>query len=364
MFNMLHRLRPIATVGILAVAVIGLMLWLTGYFHDKIKSDAGGRKSAVTRPIADAELAQVRTIRLPRTETAVGTIGAVHETAVASKILAKVIEVNVIAGKAVQQGDVLVRLDDRELKARQEQAAAALRAAMAGRDQAKIEFDRTNDLFQRNNASKTELDRMTAALQGAEAEVDRAQRALQEAETVVSHAVINSPLTGVVIDKQVEAGDIVAPGQTLLRLYDPTRMQLVANVREALTQRLAVGQSIGVRVDALDKACEGRISEIVPQAAAASRTFTVKVTGPCPPGIYSGMFGRLLIPLDEEEVLVAPRAALRRVGQLDMVDVAVDGVLRRRVVQPGREIGEDVEILSGLRTGERLALPNAAVAPK
>ncbi len=356
MSTILQRIRPFATMGILAVAVVGLMLWLTGYFHEKIPATGGTSKGGVSRPIANEKLADVRIIRLPRAETAVGTIGAVHETAVASKILAKVIEVNVIAGKAVQQGDVLVRLDDRELRARQEQAAAALRAAQAGRDQSKIEFDRTNDLFQRNNASKTELDRMTAAFQGADAEVERAQRALQEAETVLSHAVINSPLTGVVIDKQVEAGDIVAPGQTLLRLYDPTRMQLVANVRESLTQRLAVGQSIGVRVDALDKACEGRISEIVPQAAAASRSFTVKVTGPCPPGIYSGMFGRLLIPLDEEEVLVAPRAALRRVGQLDMVDVAVDGVLRRRVVQPGREFGEDVEILAGLRAGEHLAL--------
>jgi len=162
-------------------------------------------------------------------------------------------------------------------------------------------------------------------------------------------------MSGIIVDKQVEAGDTVAPGQVLLTLFDPTRMQLIASVRESLTQRLEVGQTIGVRVDAIDKTCEGQISEIVPEAEAASRSFQVKVTGPCPPGIYSGMFGRLLIPLDEQEVLVIPATAVRQVGQLHLVDVAEDDVLRRRTVQVGRLFGDDVEILSGLRAGERVA---------
>jgi multidrug efflux pump subunit AcrA (membrane-fusion protein) len=134
-------------------------------------------------------------------------------------------------------------------------------------------------------------------------------------------------------------------------------MQLVASVRESLTRRLEVGESIGVRVEALDKTCDGTISEIVPEAESASRTFSVKVTGPCPAGVYSGMFGRLLIPLDEEPVLVIPRSTVRRVGQLDVVEVADGGVLRRRAVQLGRQFGEDVEVLSGLREGEQVLLP-------
>jgi multidrug efflux pump subunit AcrA (membrane-fusion protein) len=74
------------------------------------------------------------------------------------------------------------------------------------------------------------------------------------------------------------------------------------------------------------------------------------------------MFGRVLIPLDEEEVLVIPRAAVRRVGQLDIVDVAESGgasgaTLRRRVVQLGRDFDDQVQVLSGLRVGEMVALP-------
>ena len=70
------------------------------------------------------------------------------------------------------------------------------------------------------------------------------------------------------------------------------------------------------------------------------------------------MFGRLLIPLDEQQVLVIPRAAVRRVGQLDIVDVAEPAgeTLHRRAVQLGRAYGEDVEVLAGLRVGEQVAL--------
>jgi RND family efflux transporter MFP subunit len=288
----------------------------------------------------------------------------VHETSVASKLLAKVVAINVQAGQSVHKGDVLVRLEDEDLQARLEQAEATLASAVAARDQAQIEHQRVQRLFEQNAAAKIELQRAATALKSAEAEVERAQQARREAETVLDYSTIRSPLDAIVVDKQVEAGDTAQPGQVLVTLYDPSRMQLVASVRESLTHRLKIGQSIAVEVDALDKVCAGQISEIVPQADSASRTFSVKVTGPCPPGIYSGMFGRLLIPLDEQEVLVIPRTAVRRVGQLTIVEVADDSgsVLRRRAVQLGRTFGAEVEVLAGLRAGERVGLLRPAPA--
>jgi RND family efflux transporter MFP subunit len=242
------------------------------------------------------------------------------------------------------------------LQARLEQAQAAVTAARAARDQARIEYERLKGLVEQSAAAPIEFERVRTALKSAEAGLDQADQARREAETILGYATIASSLDGIVVDKRVEVGDMVTPGQVLLTLYDPTRMQLVASVRESLTQRLEVDQVIGVRVDALDKTCEGRVSEIVPEAETASRSFQVKVTGPCPPGIYSGMFGRLLIPLDDEQVLVIPRSAVRRVGQLHVVDVADGDLLRRRVVQLGRALGDDVEVLAGVRAGERITL--------
>jgi multidrug efflux pump subunit AcrA (membrane-fusion protein) len=95
----------------------------------------------------------------------------------------------------------------------------------------------------------------------------------------------------------------------------------------------------------------------VPEAQSSSRSFQVKVTGPCPPGIYSGMSGHILIPLDEEEVLVVPRRAVRMVGQLEQVEVVKDGRPNRQPIRTGRAFGDDVEVLSGLREGEKVVVP-------
>ncbi|UCG32243.1 MAG: efflux RND transporter periplasmic adaptor subunit [Phycisphaerales bacterium] len=337
------------------VVVVILMMWLAGVFHPKVEDSLPiSEPGRAERPVGDAVLVEVRTVRLPRTESAVGTIRAVHETAVASKLLAKVVEVGVIAGQQVKEGDVLVRLDDADLKARLDQAEAAADRARADRDQARIELSRVEQLHEQKAAADIELDRARSTLKAAEAELERAENAAQEAQTVLAYATIRSPLTGVVVDKRVDVGDTVTPGQVLLTLYDPERMQLVASVRESLAYRLKVGQTIDVGVEALGKRCQGHISEIVPQAESTSRSFLVKVTGPCPEGIYSGMFGRLHIPLDEEEVVVVPAAAVRRIGQLDVVDVVEDGALRRRAVQLGRHVGEYREVLSGLRAGEQV----------
>jgi RND family efflux transporter MFP subunit len=352
-----------AGVGFTAVVVV-LLMALAGVFHPKIGEAVAAAEHTGGRPVGDMRLVEARLIRVPRTETAVGTIRAVHETAVASKLLAKVIAVNVQAGQPVGKDDVLVRLDDEDLQARLEQAQAAVAAARAARDQAQVEYDRVKDLVEKNVAAPIEFERVQTNLKSTQAKLEQAEQARREAETILSYATIKSPMSGIIVDKKVEAGDTVGPGQVLLTLYDPTRMQLIASVRESLTQRLAVGQSIGVRVDAIEKTCEGQISEIVPEAQVASRSFQVKVTGPCPPGIYSGMFGRLLIPLDDEEILVIPWAAVRKVGQLHLVDVADGDVLRRRTVQLGRSFGQDVEVLAGIRPGEQVAMESTATSSR
>jgi RND family efflux transporter MFP subunit len=323
------------TLGITAIVVV-LMLWLIGTFHPKIGANA---LNVMGEPLNDRPVEVVANVRLPVFETSVGTVRPVHQVDLASKLLAKVARIDLRAGDAVKAGQVIVRLDDNDLKARKDQALAAVAAARAARDQAQIELDRVN-----------------AQLLSAQAEFERAQWQLNEAQTVLSYATIVSPLDGVVVDKRVEAGDIVVPGQVLAQLYDPKRMQLVASVRESLTHQLRIGQSVPVEIDALNIKCHGTVSEIVPEAESASRSFLVKVTGPCPPGVYPNMFGRLFIPLGEEQVLVVPESAVRQVGQLSLVKVVEGNNLQRRSIQLGRQVDRGWEILSGLRAGERVAV--------
>jgi RND family efflux transporter MFP subunit len=341
-----------------AAAVIVLLLWLAGKFSPKVPVAIESPQSP-TAAVAGATV-QVRLIRLPRSESAVGTIRAVHETTIGSRLMARVEEVNLKAGQEVKAGEVLVRLNDTDLKARLEQAKAAVSRAEATRTQAAADEQRYAKLAASKSISRQEHEQAATSLQEAEASLLQARESVKEVEAMLDWATIRSPFTGVVIDKKVDVGDMVTPGQMLATLFDPKRMQLVASVRESLTRQLQVGQEIGVRIEGLDKQCSGTISEIVPEAQAASRAFQVKVTGPCPEGIYSGMFGRILIPLEEEEVLVVPRRAVRKVGQLELVEVAEGGLASRRAIRTGRTLEEDVEVLSGLREGEQVVVSAAA----
>jgi RND family efflux transporter MFP subunit len=241
--------------------------------------------------------------------------------------------------------------------------------------QAAADEKRYAELVKRNAISRQQYEKEATALRSAEADLQRAQETAKEVQATLDWATIRSPIDGTVIDKKVDVGDMVSPGQILVTLFDPTRMQLVASVRESLTRHLQIGQGIAVRVDGLNKQCSGTVSEIVPEAQSASRSFQVKVTGPCPTGIYTGMFGRILIPLQEEEVLVIPRRAVRRVGQLELVEVVENRRPTQRAIRTGRtfdskeealaglgEAQEYVEVLSGLRQGEQVVVPKVGGA--
>lgn len=338
--------------------VVLLILWLAGKFAPKVPATSTPTPSQSSNVKGNAE--PVRLVHLPRYESAVGTVRAVHETTIGSKLLARVTEVNVKAGQKVRSGDVLVRLDDTDLKAKLQQAKAAVASIEAVRAQAAVEEKRYAQMRQSKAVSGQEYEKVATALRSAEADLRGAQETVNEVQATLDWATIRSPIDGTIIDKKVDVGDTVTPGQTLVTLFDPKRMQLVASVRESLTHQLKEGQNIGVQIEGLDEQCSGTISEIVPEAQSTSRTFQVKVTGPCPPGIYSGMFGRILIPLGEEEVLVIPRRAVQHVGQLQLVEVVQDDRAARRSIRTGRRFAEDVEVLSGLQEGEQVMVPASA----
>lgn len=335
--------------------VILLLLWLAGLFSPKVPttvSSSGETFSAKTGSVVAARL-----LHVPREESAVGSIRAVHETTVGSKLMARVISVDLKAGQEVQKDDVLVQLDDTDLKAKLQQAQAAVTAAEAAHEQAERDDRRFAQLLQSKAASRQDREKAATALKASEAELRRAKEMVNEVAVNLEWATVRSPMDGTVVDKKINAGDLVLPGQSLVTLFDPRKMQLVASVRESLTRRLKVGEMVRVQIQELNKECMGTISEIVPEAQTSSRSFQIKVTGPCPTGIYSGMFGRVLIPLDEEDVLVIPSDAVRTVGQLNLVDVVEEGKVHRRAIRLGRVFDDEVEILSGLSAGEEVVIP-------
>ncbi len=344
----------IAVFGSLGVAL--LLMVLAGVFEEKVPE---GRAEIVREIPHDSKVVAVRLLRRPRFESAVGAIEPIHQSSVAAKILAKVLEVNASAGQRVKAGDILVRLSDEDLQSRLKQAEAQSSAAIAEAKQARADFNRAQRLIDSNAMSRADYENASTAVETREAEVERASRAIEEARVLLDYATIKAPYDGVIVDKQVQQGDTVTPGQTLLTLYDPDQMQLVTSVRESLATKLKVGQQVPALLESLDHQCLATVREVVPQADLGSHSFQVKVSGPCPPGIYSGMFGRILLPLEDEELVVIPSNAIYRVGQLTLVDVVEQkNEFVRRNVQLGRQLDDEVEVLSGLKPGELVVVRN------
>jgi multidrug efflux pump subunit AcrA (membrane-fusion protein) len=131
-------------------------------------------------------------------------------------------------------------------------------------------------------------------------------------------------------------------------------------VPESQALNVTVGQKLPVRIDAANLAGVGTVREVVPLAQQASRSVLVKVSLPADMSapVFAGMFGRVTLPIGQSSRLLIPQAAVKQVGQLELVEVTNgDRTLERRFVRTGRTFDVNVEVLSGLNEGETIALP-------
>ncbi len=347
-----RALEATAGLGVTALAVF----WLSGGCEQRV---APGEATVAGRVLPEAELVAVTEVVEPGFEWASGAVASARQTAVAARVLARIEEVRVRAGSSVSEGEVVVVLDARDLRARVREAEEALRSSEARLALAVSEAERTQELFRTGVAPQRRVDEVTANLRAARAEVAGRQEALAEAKTAASFAELRSPVAGRVVDRLAEPGDTALPGQPLLRIYDPSLLRVEAPVRESLAVRLSVGDVVAVEVPALGEPVQGRIDEIVPFAEPGARTLLVKVVLPRSDArLFAGLFARIAVPAETRARLLIPEPAVDRVGQLEFVTVAGEaGLAERRLVTTGdRPHPGQIEVLSGLRPGERIWL--------
>jgi multidrug efflux pump subunit AcrA (membrane-fusion protein) len=196
----------------------------------------------------------------------------------------------------------------------------------------------------------------TASVEQAQARVSLAEATVREVAANLDYGVVRAPFAGAIVKKQVEIGAIAGVSQPLVTLESWDRLRLSVAVPEALIDRVQLGQSMTVQIDALQRQISGRVSQIIPAADPQARNFTVKVALNPTPNLISGMFGRLQLETSDRPALAIPKNTLvQRLGVSGVFKV-VNGKAQFQTVTVQPISTDKVEVFAGVNEGDRLVL--------
>ncbi|HVO65488.1 MAG TPA: efflux RND transporter periplasmic adaptor subunit [Syntrophales bacterium] len=314
-----------------------------------------------------------------------GYVVAQRKAAVASKITGRLVSLYVSEGSRVKKGQVIARLENEDAEAAREQAKANLSVANANLEQARAElkdatltYERNKRLIVTGSISKVEYDnseihynRARAVVDSAEATIRVNSAALRSATVAEDYAIIRSPFDAVVLTKNADIGDIVTPlgaaanaKAAVVTIADMSSLEVEADVSESNLSLIKPGQPCQIQLDALpDSRFNGVVKTIVPTADRTKASIMVKVAfTDNDPRILPEMSAKVAFlsrPVKQEEM--KPRTALDRNAVIDRSSRKVVFLVRgdevaETSVSVGEQFGEMIEVLSGLKSGDKVVL--------
>lgn len=302
--------------------------------------------------------------------TATGYTYARSRAAVGAKIIGRVVELPVDEGDTIEAGDIIAVLDSDDLQASVRLAEASLNEARARLADAERELVRQAGLVEDQLTSQALYDTAITQRDVAVAQVGTAEARLNAAQAQLDYTVVRAPIDGVIIERNIEVGEMVAPGGftsqqstgSIVRIADPTSLEVEADINESYIARLQLGQRASIRVDAVpDFEYSGSLRQIVPTADRQRAVVQVKVS-------IDNIDVRLVPDMsctvtfleegvDESELvqppkLLVPEEAIQYAGGAAFLFRVDDDVLRRTRVELGGASNGRVEILGGVSGGE------------
>ena len=316
--------------------------------------------------VQGAQVTKVAAEQLPEVREAVGTVRARATAVISARIAGSVNGVHVREGDRVGRGRLLVVIEAVESGAAAagaasgvEEASRALSEAQARKRLAEVTFERYSRLFAEQAVTRQEFDtrktEQEVASQGvarAKARLSQARQGARAAGAVAGYGKVTAPISGVVVAKQVEAGQTVFPGTPLMTVEGDQGFRLEVAATEGLLGKVRVGDQVDLSVDGAP--ATGKVSELVPVVDPGSRTFTVKIDLPSR-GLRSGSYGKAFFRVGSRQGVAVPAGAVVQRGSLTSVwAVSPEGIARLRLVKLGRVLDGRVEGLSGLSSGEKV----------
>jgi len=241
--------------------------------------------------VCSVSFAQDRADQFPATST--GVVMADRSVTLSAKMVGRVAAVNAEEGDAVNRGDVLVDIEDAELRANLAAAHARLRMEELNWAHQEKLAERIRNLREQGTVSAENLDDANFKVDAAEQSVASANAEVARARAMLAESKIRAPFAGVMTRKDVEPGHVTAPGGPLLVLEDHGSLKFRTSVKEQDIARIETGQTVTVTIDALDGlALVATVTKIVPSGDLSTHEFVVEATLPQHDKVYPGMFGK------------------------------------------------------------------------
>lgn len=296
-----------------------------------------------------------------------GTVEAVRQTVVAAQVASAVVALPVKAGDRVKAGQLLARLDARAAEQQAGAAAAQVEAARAAQQVATLEVQRQRQLFASRFISQAALDQAEAQFKTATAQANAQMAAAQAARTESGYFAVKAPYDAVVTEVGVMPGDMALPGRALVTLFDPSALRVAVAVPESAAAGLRSRLATAVGVEIAGQRLTVPHWEVLPAADPVTHTVTVRIELPTGGVASPGSFARAWLPTVAggtglQRVFIPGRALVQRAELKAVYAVGADGRALLRQVRTGAVSGDQVEVLAGLRPGERIALDPQAAA--
>lgn len=335
-------------MGVLATT-LAVLLATTACNRDSQAAEQGGPGGSRGRGgdrVVPVQVATVELGEVSRSVNATGTVEPIRTVGVVSQISGVLRDIAAEEGDYVQQGAVLARVDVPELEAQLVSAQAAL-------DLAQSTAQRTGSLFGQQIITAAENEAAQAALAAARATRDQLR-------TRIGFATVRAPVSGVVLERRAEAGDLASPQGRLFTVADVSTLVVRVPVSELDVTALRQGDGVDVTLDALPgRTLRGTIRRVFPAADSVSRLVPVEValTGAAARDARPGFLARVGFRLDPRSgVLLIPATAVLENPRGSVVYVVQEGAATLRSVQRGATYQGRVEITNGLAPGEQVVV--------
>ena len=299
---------------------------------------------------------EMREVELAYSAEAV--IEAVRQSTVSAQIAGRIVELRFDVGDYVKKGEVIVRIDERAAAQAQAASEAQVGEAQAALANARVNYERSKQLLAQKFISASALDKAEADYKAAQARVAALLAGAGQAATERAFATVAAPYSGVVSARHVELGEMATPGKPLMTGFDPATLRVVATVPQA---EVAAIQALGkARVEVPSSGRWIDVPRLVIVPAADPRTHTVRIrlelAGDAR-GVYPGVYARAHFVTGRAPRLLVPRQAVLRRSEVTAVYVADERGVHLRQVRLGTAGDESaVEVLAGVKPGERVAL--------